>query len=57
MVRGTGLHGRDGPQIAPGEPAAERESYSDVVLVGRLRMAIQKLKPVIPEEACEAVLS
>ena len=26
-----------GPQLAPGEPAAERESFSDVVLVGRLR--------------------
>ncbi len=26
-----------GPQLAPGEPAAERDSFSDVLLVGRLR--------------------
>ncbi len=26
-----------GPQLAPGEPAAERVSFSDVLLVGRLR--------------------
>ena len=26
-----------GSQLAPGEPAAERDSFSDVVLVGRLR--------------------
>jgi type I restriction enzyme R subunit len=32
-----------GPQLAPGGPAAERESFSDVVLVGRLREAIRHL--------------
>ena len=26
-----------GPHIAPGEPAAERLSFADVVLAGRLR--------------------
>lgn len=40
-----------GPQLAPGEPAAERESFSEVVLVGRLRKAIRRLSPAIPEEA------
>ena len=25
------------PQVAPSEPAAERDSFSDVLLVGRLR--------------------
>jgi len=50
-----------GPKIAPGEQAGgtltpalsqgERESYSDVVLVGRLREAIRRLNPAIPEEA------
>jgi type I restriction enzyme R subunit len=40
-----------GPHLAPGEPAAERDSFSDVVLVGRLRAAIQRLNPAIPEEA------
>jgi type I restriction enzyme R subunit len=34
-----------GPHLAPGEPAAERESFGEVVLVGRLREAIRRLNP------------
>ncbi len=34
-----------GPEIAPGEPGAERESYADVVLWGRLRDALQRINP------------
>ena len=34
-----------GPQLAPGEPAAERDSFGEVVLVGRLREAILRLNP------------
>ena len=45
-----------GPQIAPGEPAAERDSFREVVLVGRLREAIRRLNPAIPEEARAAAL-
>ena len=45
-----------GPQMAPGEPAAERYSFSEVVLVGRMREAIQRLNPAIPEEAREEAL-
>lgn len=40
-----------GPQLAPGEPTAERETFSDVVLVGRLREAIRRLKRAIPPRA------
>ena len=40
-----------GPQLAPGEPAAERDSFGEVLLVGRLREAIRRLNPAIPEEA------
>ena len=40
-----------GPHLAPGEPATERDSFGDVVLVGRLRDAIRRLNPAIPEEA------
>jgi type I restriction enzyme R subunit len=39
------------PSLAPGEPAAERDSFGEVVLVGRLREAIRRLNPAIPEEA------
>ena len=45
-----------GPHIAPGEPSAERDSFAEVVLVGRLREAIQRLNPSIPEEAREEAL-
>ncbi len=45
-----------GPQLAPGEPAAERNSFGEVVLVGRLREAIRRLNPAIPEEAREEAL-
>ena len=40
-----------GPHLAPGEPAAERESFAEVVLVERLRAAIERLNRQIPEEA------
>jgi type I restriction enzyme, R subunit len=40
-----------GPHLAPGEPAAERDSFGEVVLVGRLREAIWRLNPAIPKEA------
>jgi type I restriction enzyme R subunit len=45
-----------GPHLAPGEPAAERDSFGEVVLVGRFREAIRRLNPVIPEEAREEAL-
>jgi type I restriction enzyme R subunit len=45
-----------GPQLATGEQTAERETFSDVVLVGRLREAIRQLNPAIPEDAREEAL-
>jgi type I restriction enzyme R subunit len=45
-----------GPQMAPGEPAAERDSFGEVVLVGRLREALRQLNPTLPEEAREEAL-
>ena len=43
------------PFLAPSEPAAERDSFSEVVLVGRLREAIRRLNTAIPEEARAAI--
>ena len=40
-----------GPHLAPGEPATERDSFGEVVLVGRMHEAIRRLNPAIPEEA------
>jgi type I restriction enzyme R subunit len=45
-----------GPTLAPGEPGAERETYSDVLLIERLRAAIERLNPSIPFEAKEEAL-
>ena len=44
------------PDIAPEEMFSERASYSDVVLVGRLRSAIERINPHIPHEAREDAL-
>src|SRR5579871_5764676 len=46
---------RHGPEIAVGEPAAERSdpNYRDVVLTGRLRQALARLNPDLPPEALE----
>ncbi len=45
-----------GAHIAPGEAAAERGSFGEVVLAGRLRDAIDRLNPLIPAEAREEAL-
>ena len=49
----TVLHG---PDIAPGESAAERDFYSDVILRDRLEGAIDSLNPDLPQEAKEEAL-
>ena len=45
-----------GPSIAPGEPGAMRDSFDQVVLVERLREAIDRINPQIPQEAREEAL-
>ena len=42
-----------GPSIAPGESAAERNSFADVVLAGRLRDALVRLNPLVSPEGIE----
>jgi len=42
---------RHSQEIAPDTNGSERESYSDVVLVGRLQQAIARLNPDLPPEA------
>jgi len=42
-----------GPEIAPGEPAAEREDYEQVILESRLRQALQRLNPRVPADTLE----
>ena len=42
-----------GPDIAPGELAAERVSYDEAFLPERLRQALAQLNPSLPAEALE----
>lgn len=53
---GLGYAVAHGPHLAPGEPDAERDSFSQVLLVGRLRDAIARLNPAIPADAREDAL-
>ena len=42
-----------GPEIAPGELAAERAGFGETVLMERLRAALRKLNPTLPVEALD----
>jgi len=45
-----------GPAISPGELWAERDDYSKVVLEARLRDALQRINPDIPDNAIDDAL-
>ena len=45
-----------GPDIAPEAPDAERADYGEVVLHGRLRSALARLNPDLPDDALADVL-
>lgn len=45
-----------GPDIAPGELFAERQTYSDVVLVKRLREALVRINSHLPQDAIEEAI-
>ncbi len=44
---------RHGQEIAPGEPAAERDNYGQVILERRLKDALVQLNPKLPAEAID----
>ncbi|HRK04441.1 MAG TPA: type I restriction endonuclease subunit R [Chlorobiota bacterium] len=44
---------KHGPDIAPGEPAAERDEFSEVLLRVRLHDALRRLNPGLAAEALE----
>jgi type I restriction enzyme, R subunit len=41
---------RNGTEIAPGEPTAERDNYGQAILAQRLRDALARLNPALPAE-------
>ena len=45
-----------GPDIGPDTPAAERADYGTVVLTNRLRSALTRLNPDLPDDALEDAL-
>ena len=51
-----GFHVVAGPSIAPGEPAAERTSYGQVILEGRLRAALERLNSSVPADCLDDVV-
>lgn len=60
ILSGLGYAILHGPEIAPGEPGvedplqgAERADYADVVLMGRLRAALARVNPTIPDDALD----
>ena len=55
-LSGLGWETAYGPYIAPGTPAAERDSYAQVVLEGRLRDALERLNPDLDDHALEQAL-
>ena len=50
-LEGAGWSVRNGADIAPGEPGAERSDYGQVVLEQRLHDALARLNPSLPTEA------
>jgi len=52
-LENLGFAVKPGPDIAPGELAAERVDYGEVVLETRLRDALARLNPALPSEALD----
>jgi type I restriction enzyme, R subunit len=50
---GLGFSIAHGPDIAPDTPTAERTAFNQVILEGRLRIALAQLNPTLPAEALE----
>src|SRR5256885_12977517 len=48
-----GYQGVFGPHIAPKEPGAERSSFIESILSRRLKEALARLNPDIPQEALD----
>ncbi len=52
-LESIGYSVRNGLDVAPGEPSAERQDYGQVILEERLRSALACLNPAIPAEALD----
>jgi type I restriction enzyme R subunit len=52
-LESVGWRLRNGAEIAPGEPAAERDDYGQVVLAQRLRDTLARLNSALPSDALD----
>lgn len=57
MLAELGWQTVHGPNIAPGEPAAERADYREVILESRLAAAVSDLNPGLPADAVADVVA
>lgn len=55
-LKGQGYEYVYGPDIAPNQPSAERESFRDVVLKDRLLSAVRRFNPQLPPVQAEQVV-
>lgn len=53
LLEGLGYKYMAGPDIAPDGERAERKSFEDILLLDRLRKAVDAINPTIPSEARE----
>ncbi len=56
VLRGLGYEYVPGGELACDGPRPERSSYADVVLDGRLRAALARINPQVPDEALDEVV-
>lgn len=56
-LQGIGWSYLAGSTISPDGTSSERASYSDIVLVGRLRSALAVINPHLPKEAIDTAVS
>ena len=53
LLEKQGYHYVYGPSIAPDSDRAERASFEEVLLRGRLRSAVDRINPTVPADARE----
>ncbi len=53
---GLGYETLYGPDVGPDEPSALRERWDEVVLLPRLRPALERINPDVPPEAIEEAI-
>ncbi len=56
LLKGLGYGLRDGPEVAPGETAAERTSWESAILTPRLRDGLSSINTKLPATEIEQII-